>query len=150
MINPELEQAILARDDRPCIIHIDCPGCGAAMRARAMCEVPREYICENGHGMAVAQLPYGVTIDQPVAGIQHSLSEEAVETILNEVRGRGPDGLFEFVSYVGEALIRRFDNLNYQQLIYLVWQCVPNIPSREFGLMMAGVPMDLIAPLGRV
>ena len=140
-----VEAAIIERDDRPCAIHLPCVNCGGQMRAMKMCETPREFVCENGCAMMVAHIPPGVTIDRAVPGLQHCLSQETIEAIKSE---SSTESVFKYVEDIGKAIIRRFPELKWDQMIYLVWQCIPEVPSREFGLMMAGVPMLLVAPTG--
>ncbi len=143
-----VEAAIIGADDRPCAIHLPCLNCGGQMRAMKLCETPREFICENGCAMMLAHIPYGVTIDMAVPGVQHCLAAETIEAIKVEAKANHPTGVFQYVEGIGKGILRRFPDINWAQMIYLVWQCIPEVPSREFGLMMAGVPMMLVAPQG--
>ena len=144
----EIEAKLIEIDERPCAYHLNCLACGGKMRPKKMCEVAREFICENGHETLLAHLPYGVTIDMPISGVQHCLSVETIEAINSEARETNAEGLYEYVQAVGYEIIERFPELTGQQMLYLLWQCVPNIPSREFALMLLGVPMDIVLPAG--
>lgn len=147
---PEIEQKILEQDKQSCAIHLPCVACDGKMRPIKMCETPREFICENGHMMMIAHVPPGVTIDVAIPGVQHCLSAETIQAINEEAQAINPDGTYAYVEQLGKSIINRFPDLKWSQLIYLVWQCVPNLSSREFGLMEAGIPMDLIEPSGHL